>query len=57
VIRTWGRRRREYRARLARPEFAHLEAVVLRRPAEVASFLRRVGQAPAGPTGGDGSRP
>jgi adenylate kinase family enzyme len=43
VIRTWRRRRREYGARLARPEFAHLEAVVLRRPAEVEAFLRRAG--------------
>ncbi len=39
VIQTWGRRRRELPALLARPEYAHLKVYRFRTPAETEAFL------------------
>jgi len=39
VVRTFRRRRREYRTLLEQPEYAHLRVVELQRPEETARFL------------------
>ena len=43
VVRTFRRRRREYRALLSGAAYAHLRVVVLRRPAEAEQFLAQMG--------------
>jgi adenylate kinase family enzyme len=47
VIRTFKRRRREYRALLQDPRFQHLEVLEFRKPRAAAAFLRVVGDGKA----------
>jgi len=44
ALRTYWRRRRQFREQLARPEYAHLTVHRLRRPEEAAAWLSRMGK-------------